>query len=193
MIKKTISYKFIPAVVTMLGACSAQALNWQFSLNLPLSTPRHHYEPCPSINLGYSSVSARPCSSFSGLLTSIEQDFVQASKHMDYAYSEDIRRLEPLMHKISRNWFSWATSYRATCGVYQSELELIKARSSEIAHLLRKLRHTNVYLNSCEYAQLHDNLRSLASLVSSCGCYCHDDIHMITMHLSQIQHILAYI
>lgn len=194
MIKKSISYKFIPAVATMLCACSVQAFNWGISLNLPLVARPYHCAPSPSVSFGFTSGPKVVCFHESGvtkLLEATERNLCDSTESMYHSCVSDFRNLERYMHDICNNWFSWARGYVRAYGIYRSELEEVRETTAKIAHYFRRLERSSLYLSTYEYTQLEESLSSVACIVTRTSHYSCNDMHSVSMHLRQIKRILA--
>lgn len=197
MLNKPISYKFIPALATMLCACApAQALNFHFGVDFPIGRPVVR-PVCPvypiyPVPVYVAPRVVRPCYAVTdSLIHEIQHDLNGMHADLHHVYLDGDRDLTCISRTIKNSWSSWACGYRAAFGISRHELEAISDELREIRFDLRRLRNSARQLCPYEYSQLRNALIDLANVVGSCHRYRTSDLRDVTLYVSQIRRILA--
>lgn len=197
MLNKPISYKFIPAIATLLCACApAQAgINLHFGVDFPISGPivRPMRPVCPVYPVPvYVVPRVRPASDM--LIAEIQDDLnaIHADLHSSCFACDGHRDLTSFSRTIKNNWTSWARGYRNAFGINRYDLEALSDQVRDIRFEVSRLRSVHVHLCHYEYAQIRSLLMNSADIVGSCHRYRTSDLRDVIMYLSQIQRILAH-
>lgn len=187
---KEVSYKFIPALATLLCACPAQGVNVHVGFNFPIGRPALVRPVYPIYTVPVHPVcvvpAVRPC--HSALIHDIKHDF-EAVHCLMHSVCADLCTFS---RTIKHNWSYWARSYDNAYGMHRRDLEAIQDELPDILFDLRRIHAARVPL--CPY-QHHDLRRALVNLadIMSSGRRRSSDINDVIMYLSQIQRILVTI
>lgn len=189
MLNKPISYKFIPALATLLCACApAQAVNFHIGFDFPIGRPVRPVYPVYTVPVYVAP--ARPCYSVTdSLIGEIQHDFETLHRFMHKDCHGD---LSCLSRTIKHNWVSWARGYRNAFGMSRYELETLSDELREIVYALRRAHSAKLSVCNYEYVELRTAMMNIADIVGSCHRYRTSDLRDVTMYLSQIQRILAH-
>lgn len=193
MLNKPISYKFIPALATMLCACApAQAgVNFHIGLNLPVCTPVVH-PACPVYSMSISRASrVRPASDM--LIADIQHDLnaIHADLHSSCFSYDGERALTSFSRTVKHNWASWSRDYRHAFGMSRYDLEALSDEVREVRFELSRLRNAHIHLCHYEYVQIRSLLMNVADMITSHRLRS-SDVRDLTISFSQIQRILYH-
>lgn len=197
MLNKPISYKFIPALATLLCACApAQAgINLHFGVDFPIGGPviRPMRPVCPVYPMPiYVAPRVRPASDM--LIAEIQHDLnaIHADLHSSCFSCDGYNDLINQSRCIKNNWTAWVRGYRYAFGVNRYDLEAVSDEVRDIRFEISRLRSVHVHLCHYEYNQVRSLLMNITDIVGSCHRYRTSDLCDVTMYLSQIQRILAH-
>ena len=197
MLNKPISYKFIPALATLLCVCApVQAgINLHFGVDFPIGGPvvRPMRPVCPVYPMPvYVAPRVRPASDM--LIAEIQDDLnaIHADLRSSCFSCDGHADLTSFSRTIKNNWTSWVRGYRYAFGINRYDLEALSDELHDIRFALSRLRRAHVHLCHYEYTQIASLLMNTADIVGSCHRYRTSDLRDVTMYLSQIQRILAH-
>ncbi len=193
MLDKPISYKFIPALATMLCACApAQAgINFHVGLNLPVCAPVVH-PVCPVYSVSFSRAPrVRPASDM--LIADIQQDLngIHADLHSSCFSCDGERALTSFSRTVQHNWASWARDYRHAFGMSRYDLEALSDEVREVRFELSRLRNAHIHLCHYEFVQIRSLLMNVVDMITSHRLKS-SDVRDLTISFSQIQRILYH-